>query len=83
MIWHLIRHESNLYSVFFLSVSKKLPCSDVEIKLAKKSNPAATINNLIKYCFKDVDLTEMSYENLKVKNPSLLVDIYDTFHFFD
>ncbi|CAF4980881.1 unnamed protein product [Rotaria sp. Silwood1] len=60
-----------------VELRKKLPCSDVEIRLAKKPNPAATINNLIKFCFKDVDLTEMSYEKLKFKNPSLLLDIHD------
>ncbi|CAF3779844.1 unnamed protein product [Rotaria socialis] len=60
-----------------VELSNKLPCSDIEIKLAKKSSPAATINNLIKCCFKDIELVEMSYEKLKTKDASLLKDIHE------
>ncbi|CAF2591977.1 unnamed protein product [Rotaria sp. Silwood2] len=59
-----------------VELRKKLPCSDVEIKLAKKPNPAATINHLVKACFKDADLKEMSYEKLKLENESLLQNIH-------
>ena len=46
------------------------------MKLAKKGNPLGTINNLIKLCFKDVDLKDMSYEKLKAINSQLLEQIH-------
>ncbi|CAF3394937.1 unnamed protein product [Rotaria socialis] len=68
----------NMFDIIKLvELSNKLPCSDIEIKLAKKSSPAATINNLIKCCFKDIELVEMSYEKLKTKDASLLKDIHE------
>ncbi|CAF1113010.1 unnamed protein product [Rotaria magnacalcarata] len=60
-----------------VELSNKLPCSDIEIKLAKKSSPACTINNLIKCCLKDIELVEMSYEKLKAKDATLSKDIHD------
>ncbi|CAF2047871.1 unnamed protein product [Rotaria magnacalcarata] len=60
-----------------VELSNKLPCSDIEIKLAKKSSPACTINNLIKCCLKDIELVEMSYEKLKAKDATLSKDIHE------
>ena len=57
-------------------MGQKLPCSSIELKLAKKPNASATINNVIKCCFKDVELKEMSYEKLKAINCQLLEQIY-------
>lgn len=51
----------------------------MELKLSKKQNEAATINNLVKYCFKDikdVDLKTMSYKTIHDKYPELLDNIY-------
>jgi len=44
--------------------------------LAKKNNPAATINKLVEVCFKDVHLSSMCYEKLKAKDPNLIDLIY-------
>lgn len=69
----LIKH------LFSVQVGKLLPCSEVQLKLAKKSNAACTINNLIKYCFKDLDLKKYSFLKLKSMNETLLANIYGMF----
>ena len=66
----------------YIRLEKKLPCTSVELKLAKKPNPSATINNLIKCCFKNVDLKTMCYEKLKANNQQLLEQIYSMLIFF-
>lgn len=43
---------------------------------AKASNPSATINRLVKCCFKDIDLNGMCYDKLKNLNSALLDQIY-------
>jgi len=53
----------------------------MELTLAKKQNEAATINNLMKCCFKDikdVDLKTMPYKIIHDKYPELLDNIYGT-----
>ncbi|CAF3900789.1 unnamed protein product [Rotaria sordida] len=58
-------------------IGKNLPCTDIELKLAKKTNPSATINNLISCCFKNVALKDMNYEKLKAINSDVLENIHE------
>ncbi|CAF3058314.1 unnamed protein product [Rotaria socialis] len=59
------------------SIGKRLPCKNIELKLAKKANASATINNLIKVCFKNIELKNMSYEKLKAEDSQLLENIHE------
>lgn len=61
-------------------MGKLLPCSEIELKLAKKTLVASTINNLVKYCFKGLDLKNYSYQKLKSIDEKLLKNIYGTFN---
>ncbi|CAF2069545.1 unnamed protein product [Rotaria magnacalcarata] len=58
-------------------LGKRLPCKNIELKLAKKANASATINNLIKVCFKNIELKNMSYEKLKAEDSQLLENIHE------
>ncbi|CAF2964896.1 unnamed protein product, partial [Rotaria sp. Silwood2] len=69
VMYEQIKSENNKQSA---ELGKKLPCTNIELKLAKSSNPSATINNLIKCCLKNIDLKTMSYDKLKKGNAELL-----------
>lgn len=57
-------------------LAEMLPCSKMELKAAKNPNLSRTINNIVKCCYKGIDLAGQSYTKLKAMNFELMENIF-------
>ena len=65
----------------FFPLAEALPCSKLELKAAKNQNFSRTINNIVKCCYKGIDLKGQNYTKLKEMNPDLMENIFSMSYF--